>query len=290
MQNTGAGMFPVIQRLDTRDAGFRQFISDVENNRRRLFGSQRNPQELVEFLTIFQYIPREGEDIFFLAARSNIPYATLVSLNRIYNPSMLEAGEPLLLPSMPGIFMPAVEDSSFDLLLDVAIGESDGAVPITIRTAGRPAQLFYFFPGRDFTSAERVAFRNMNFSFPLRSFRLTSPFGMRRNPITGNFVHHRGIDLAAPRGTPVYAAADGVVTRVGRHHLYGNYVLISHAGRWTTFYAHLDRIDTSLNERVRAGSIIGRVGSTGQSTGPHLHFEMHHYGIPVNPSGRLRSL
>ena len=101
---------------------------------------------------------------------------------------------------------------------------------------------------------------------------------------------HRGIDLAAPEGTPVYAAADGVVTEIGYNHVYGNYVVISHNNNVTSLYGHLLKAETTLQAAVKSGNLIGRVGSTGQSTGPHLHFELRQDGRPFDPAGRLRPL
>ena len=282
--------FPVIERMDMRDAGFRQYIADVEANRRRLFSRRRPPQEAAESLTIYQYSPAPGEDLFFLAARSNIPYSALASLNRLSNPVLLEAGKPLLLPSCPGIFIPAQPDSDLEKLLGAArLAEQDaGTVELTISVANRTSETFLFFPGADFTPTERVFFLNSGFRFPLQNYRLTSSFGPRQNPITGNVVVHQGLDLAAPEGTGVFAAADGVVIEVGEDPVYGIYVIISHGDRWTSLYGHLQKVETILRSTVKSGSLIGRVGSTGQSTGPHLHFELRQNGRALDPAGRLR--
>ena len=99
---------------------------------------------------------------------------------------------------------------------------------------------------------------------------------------------HQGIDLAAPEGTEVFAAADGVVTAAGFDPVYGNYIIISHSNNWKSLYGHLSTIDTVLRTNVKSGNFIGRVGSTGQSTGPHLHFELRQDGKAFDPAGRLR--
>lgn len=99
---------------------------------------------------------------------------------------------------------------------------------------------------------------------------------------------HQGIDLAAPEGTEVYAVADGVVIDIGEDPIYGNYVIISHGESWTSLYGHLQKVETVLRSSVRSGTLIGRVGSTGQSTGPHLHFELRQNGRALDPTGRLR--
>ena len=280
--------FPVINVLNPTDTGFRQLMSDVEANRRRLSNIRGIvPQEIAEHLSIFQYTVRQGEDLFFLSARSNIPQATLASLNRISNPRGIQAGMTVLLPTCPGIFIPANVETSLEFLLGAARTDSERSVELTISSAGS-SQAFLFFPGSDFTPTERAFFLNSGFRFPLRQYRITSRFGMRNNPFTGNPQMHQGIDLAAPEGTSVYATADGTVTAAGFDPVYGNYIIISHSNNWTSLYGHLQTIDTVLQSEVKSGTMIGRVGSTGQSTGPHLHFELRQDGRPFDPAGRLR--
>jgi murein DD-endopeptidase MepM/ murein hydrolase activator NlpD len=121
---------------------------------------------------------------------------------------------------------------------------------------------------------------------PLNGARMSSGYGMRRHPILGYNRMHRGVDFAAPTGTPVYAASDGVVQSVRRERGYGNVIRIRHGNGAMTLYAHLSRFAPGLRNgaRVRQGQTIGRVGSTGMSTGPHLHYELHVNGQAVNPA------
>ena len=114
--------------------------------------------------------------------------------------------------------------------------------------------------------------------------RMSSQFGVRRHPILGYRRMHAGVDYAARHGTPIMAVSDGVVTYSGRHGGHGNYVRIDHGGRLGSGYAHMSRIAVSSGTRVRAGQVIGYVGSTGLSTGPHLHFEVYQGGRAVNPA------
>jgi murein DD-endopeptidase MepM/ murein hydrolase activator NlpD len=121
---------------------------------------------------------------------------------------------------------------------------------------------------------------------PLDGARLTSGFGPRRHPVLGFSRRHEGLDFAAPTGTPVYAASDGVVTGAGAERGYGRTVRLRHSGGVETVYAHLSRIarDVRPGERVRQGEVIGQVGSTGLSTGPHLHYEIRMAGRAQDPS------
>ncbi|MDR2079654.1 MAG: M23 family metallopeptidase [Treponema sp.] len=291
---TAVSAFPLILRLDLSDNGFRQYLADVELSRRRLFVSdktRRSLSSLAESLTIYQYTPQEGDDIFSLAARCNIPYAALASLNRISHPVMMETGTPLLLPSSPGLFIPEEPHSDLEQLLASARLQDMQAQAFDLNiqipgSAGRNG-VFYFFPGADFSPTERAFFLNPGFRFPLRSFRLTSSYGLRQNPFTGNIRLHEGLDLAAPAGTEVYAAAEGIVTEIGEDPIYGIYLVIKHGENWASLYGHLQKTETTLRSIVRSGNLIGRVGSTGQSTGPHLHFELRRNGMSRDPGKYL---
>ncbi|OYW47298.1 MAG: hypothetical protein B7Z08_03675 [Sphingomonadales bacterium 32-68-7] len=113
--------------------------------------------------------------------------------------------------------------------------------------------------------------------------RMSSGYGRRRHPILGYARMHAGIDFAARHGTPIYAVTDGTVQYAGRHGGHGNYVKLSHGGGLATGYAHMSRIAVGNGARVRQGQVIGYVGSTGLSTGPHLHYEVYRNGVTINP-------
>ena len=120
---------------------------------------------------------------------------------------------------------------------------------------------------------------------PIDGARISSRYGKRRHPVLGYTKMHRGIDFAAPTGTPIYAAGDGVITRRYFSSSYGNYISIRHTGTYSTAYAHLSRFRSGLRQgsHVKQGQVIGYVGSTGRSTGPHLHYEVLKNGTQINP-------
>ena len=112
---------------------------------------------------------------------------------------------------------------------------------------------------------------------------VTSAYGLRMHPILGYQRMHRGLDFRAAYGTPILAVADGRVSAAGRAGGYGNQVRLAHANGLMTSYSHMSRIAVSPGGRVRQGQVIGYVGSTGLSTGPHLHFETYRGGATINP-------
>ncbi len=119
--------------------------------------------------------------------------------------------------------------------------------------------------------------------FPVKG-RITSFLGWRKNPFGKGYEYHTGIDIKAPYGAPVHATADGVVIYAGWYGEYGKVVIIRHPSGYKTLYAHLSRIKVRCRQKVKAGQVIGYIGSTGRSTGPHLHYEVrlgHRYLNPL---------
>ncbi|BBM89776.1 hypothetical protein COTS27_01484 [Spirochaetota bacterium] len=144
-----------------------------------------------------------------------------------------------------------------------------------------------FLPGAYFSYNERLERLGAEFASPLNFLRITSIFGMRIHPITKKHSFHNGIDLSAGIGTTVYAAASGRVIAARAAHGYGNIIIISHGNQKFTRYAHLLNFSVKPGQRILRGQPIGRVGNTGISTGPHLHFEVWKRNRPINPIGSV---
>jgi murein DD-endopeptidase MepM/ murein hydrolase activator NlpD len=125
-------------------------------------------------------------------------------------------------------------------------------------------------------------------TLPVSNYTLTSGFGYRVHPISGVMRLHTGMDMAAPTGTPVRALADGIVESAGPSSGYGNLITIKHANGVETYYGHLSKIEVQPGQQVSVGELIGQVGSTGNSTGPHLHLEVRLNGEPTDPEPFLR--
>ncbi|MDR2098034.1 MAG: M23 family metallopeptidase [Spirochaetaceae bacterium] len=281
--NENGGALPLIERLDSQDLIFKQFSEDVEAGRKAVFSSLKSAgaEEIARQLTLYTYVPGGGDDFFRIAARCNIPYDAIVTLNRLSRIPDFPGGT-LILPSIPGVFIPEDAESDFEkLVMSGRDGEAGASISVNLPEG---KQRFRFIPGGILTPNERTFFLNPDFfRFPLRKFKVTSAFGQRISPISGRRSIHSGLDLAAPAGTEVYAARSGVVIETSENSVYGKYVVLAHDDGWTSLYGHLSSIDTDLRSSVKTGTIIGRVGSTGLSTGPHLHFELRQKGKAQDP-------
>jgi murein DD-endopeptidase MepM/ murein hydrolase activator NlpD len=139
----------------------------------------------------------------------------------------------------------------------------------------------------DYYNAKGESLRKALLRTPINGARITSGFGMRMHPLLGYSKMHRGVDFGALAGTPIYAAGDGVIDMAGANGSYGNYVRIKHDGKYSTAYAHASRIAAGIKKgvKVKQGQVIAYVGSTGRSTGAHLHYEILAGNDQINPSG-----
>ena len=235
-----------------------------------------------------------GETLSGIVARYDITLRALVGANPdLSSLDRLPVGVELLIPPGEGLVVPLDHPSLLTELIALY-----GAEPVAVARANalrspfdlRPGMLL-FLPGVEPSAAlERLAAvreAENRYVWPVHG-RLTSYFG-RRNLGMGTAAFHRGIDVAAPTGTPIVAARSGTVTFAGwSTRGYGNLVRVRHAGGAETWYAHASRILVSVGQYVHQGDRIALVGSTGLSTGPHLHFELHVGGSAIDPLGELR--
>ena len=215
------------------------------------------------------------------ATRAGVPYEVLHPLIRVFSYSVdfqrdFQPGDEVrILYERDHHADGAIARHGEPLYAELRLG--DRALPI-YRFETTDGAIDYFDP--DGQSVRRALLRT-----PIDGARLSSGFGMRRHPILGYTRMHRGTDFAAPRGTPIFSAGDGVIEVIGPNRGYGNYMRIRHNNRLSTAYAHMNRFANGLRrgDRVRQGQVIGYVGSTGLSTGPHLHYEVLVGGTQVNP-------
>jgi murein DD-endopeptidase MepM/ murein hydrolase activator NlpD len=276
--------YPRIHSLSSKDDLFRQLQGDLQAY---FQAASRLPGKTpVDFppLRLYSYESKEGTDLFSLSARLNVPYDCIATLNALDNPGALRSARALLIPNQPGIFVWDKPESTFqEIVASVSKNTREGAQEIRIAKDGRLFDL-RFYRGQSLTAIERAYFLNILFRYPLPFGKLTSGYGTRDNPFTGHSEFHKGVDLAAPLGTEVFAARDGRVGAVGYDYVLGKMVIVDHEAGYQTIYGHLGEIRVRLNDEVRSGMIIGAVGTTGYSTGPHLHFEIRRGGAARDPA------
>ena len=128
---------------------------------------------------------------------------------------------------------------------------------------------------------------NKKMVLPLKG-KITSPFGVRTHPISGDLRFHAGIDIAAEKGTNIYSAFDGEIIEASYDKWNGNYIKIKHDNNIMTVYCHCEKLNVKVGQKIRAGEVVATVGSTGSSTGPHLHFELRINNISYNPQKLLK--
>ena len=149
--------------------------------------------------------------------------------------------------------------------------------------------LFSRWQSMDGSAATTKASVSIPSLMPVEGVHLSSDYGMRTHPVLGGRRQHKGVDLAGATGTPIHAAADGVVSRADWFSSYGLYVSLEHGGSLQTRYGHMSRLNVAAGQRVHKGDVIGYIGTTGRSTGPHLHYEVRIAGAAVNPVPYLQA-
>ncbi len=240
-------------------------------------------------LSYSTYRIREGDMIGVIAERFGITQDTLISVNNIRQTRNIQIGEYLRIPSMEGILYTVRETGE----TPASIAEKYEVSPEKTATVNGIEQLvaleegnMLFVPDALLDWATLQEINGDLFKIPLRNrYYISSSFGWRNSPFTGARSYHSAVDMAAPKWTPIFASQLGQVSaaRYGDP-VYGNYVIITHHSGYTTLYAHMVDINVSRWEYVDTNSIIGWVGSTGMSTGNHLHFAVLKYGTAVNPT------
>lgn len=273
-------LYPLIKKLDPSDMIFHQTTEDISSFYRNI---EQNKE--LHPLQICRHIITQDTTIFALAARFNFPYETITTLNRINQPQLIPAGTELLIPNTPGIFVIDIPESDIEHM-SRSWRDVEDAIELTIMESSENDEIttYYFLPGEKFHKVERAFFLGIMFRFPLPVGYISSGFGNRLHPFSGKHHFHNGIDISAPSGTDVMASRAGIIESVEYDDVCGNYIRIKHENNYETIYCHLKKVFVQLNQQVQSGMIIGTVGTTGMSTGPHLHFEIRNLGDPKDPS------
>jgi murein DD-endopeptidase MepM/ murein hydrolase activator NlpD len=250
---------------------------------------ESSPQELIAF-EWQQYRVKRGDSVSAIAQKFGVSVGAIIASNEIRNARTLQEGATLKIPNIDGIpYQIKNGDSltkisaSFSVPLEVILDVND--IKSDVLKAGETL----FIPGARMNDMDLRLSLGELFIYPVQSRYITSPYGMRKDPISGALNFHTGIDFRANTGATVMAALDGVVSVVTENWLYGKYIIITHDNGYKTLYGHLNSYSVKQGDRVARGKKIGEAGNTGYSTGSHLHFTVYdRNNKTINPLDLLR--
>ena len=234
-------------------------------------------------LRLIEYQVGKGDTLWTIAKRFDVEPDGVISCNSFGNVHRIHEGDLILVPNVKGIFVDVRKGDTLlsyssryrvspDFIMEVNELQSSVLAP----------GMKLFLPGAKYTSIERAYALGVAFEKPVRG-RVTSRFGYRRDPFSKKRAYHTGIDIAGRYGAEVHAAREGRVIFAGARFGSGKVVILEHHFGYQTVYAHLSAARAARGQKVRQGEIIGFIGDSGRSTGPHLHFEVWHRGKLINP-------
>jgi murein DD-endopeptidase MepM/ murein hydrolase activator NlpD len=236
-----------------------------------------------EIVNYISYKIEAGDIIGEISRNFGLNQDTLLSTNNIRNSRLIQIGQVLKIPNQDGIMYTVKAGDTLSSIAEEY--ESDVSAIQTVNelfsdTVHPNSKLF--LPGAQMNTVEVQEINGDLFIWPITGY-ITSLYGSRPSPFTGVRQFHTGLDIGSPTGTPIKAAMSGRVTAAGYDDISGNHVVITHHSGYRTLYAHMSVIRAKAGSYVRTGDRIGDVGSTGLSTGPHLHFTVYKNGVTVNP-------
>lgn len=273
---SGNAMDPLRTHLASRDGRYYEAAVDVD---------------VSGFLSIdtSEYELVSGDTLGAIASREGLRLDTLVSFNRISDARRMRAGDTIKVPNRDGVLHTVGRGESLEGIARAYGSSVNGLLDANDLDSTRidPGDLL-FVPDARMNATEIAIILGDAFRWPVRG-RISSGFGMRSDPFTGTRRFHNGIDVVNRAGTPVRAAMSGRVVHVeNQPGNYGKFVIMRHPRGFQTLYAHLDRIAVSTGQYLSQGQQVGALGSSGRSTGPHLHFSIIENGQFVDPMRHLR--
>jgi murein DD-endopeptidase MepM/ murein hydrolase activator NlpD len=270
------GLEPVIDSLTIDDPQYVILRQEISLNLRSI---ARN-KTIESPIRFFRYIVKENDNFFTIVARTMQNPETIATGNDISDPSQLKPGKVLLIPNARGVFVSGKREE--------VIEKYGMEHPLLMSTSTDKKKEMWFLPGVKVAFSFKHNEPHKEISgliYPVPVVHITSGYGTRwvggkrrRRP-----VFHGAIDFAAPAGTEVFAAKSGRVFRAERSKGYGNLVIIEHEDGYSTYYAHLSKINVKKGDLIEAGDVLGLVGRTGHATGPHLHFELRKNKVAIRP-------
>ncbi|MCQ2981984.1 MAG: M23 family metallopeptidase [Treponemataceae bacterium] len=284
---------PMQEEIDLMASAMKEFVSrndsDEFDENGNLFETDGVP--FTEPVSYISYTVKSGENISSISKKfglSNI--STLIAVNNIQNVRTLRAGQVLSVPNTDGIIHTVGAGESlagisakYKIAVEDILDVNDLETSVIIKGQR------LFIPGVHLDNGTLKKALGELFMNPLSAtYRISSYFGLRADPFTGVRSNHTGMDLACPTGTPIKCAKSGRVATVGWTNVYGNYVIVTHDNGYQTLYAHMSKTSVKTGQVVDQGTQLGLVGSTGYSTGPHLHFSVYKNGKLVDPQTLIK--
>ena len=289
---TGAGVYSIRKMTFTEEPSFSRALHSYIFPEQENFTDQESTpvaDDYVSMVTFTDYTVKKGDTVSGIASRAGLRnFGTLLSVNNIDNARRISAGQVLRIPSTDGLLYTVKKNETLAGIAaehKVTVTALLDANDLTHETLSVGQKLF--IPGAALPSFELRKALGELFIYPIQG-RLTSPFGYRSDPFTGARSFHSGIDLAAPTGTSVKATLDGRIAETGFNRIFGNYVIITHDRGYQSLYGHLSAVYVKRGQYVTQGAVVGAVGNTGYSTGPHLHLSIYKNGNLINPFSVLK--
>ncbi len=270
---------PAIKELSIQDETIKSLREEIRKSIIITQG-ERDPG-LLHDLKFYKYRVKRGDTFWKILTNTSLNIDTLLSVNDLSSPSEVTAGKTIFIPNMRGIIHKTRENESLGGIAEKY--KIDISYLRRVNKINNGIKEFLFIPCGEISELERSLFLGTGFSNPLTKGRRTSAFGNRIDPFNRRFQFHCGIDLACPRGSKVYASRDGVVAYTGYNGGYGRLVIVKHQHGYKSYYGHLSVIYSKPGDAVKRGELLGLTGSSGRSTGPHLHFEVRKDSRPINP-------
>lgn len=290
--HNGAGAYSIRTMSFSEEPSFGRALHSYVFPEQESFTDQEAALTLdgyVSTVTFKDYTVKKGDTVSGIAFRAGLRnFGTLLSVNNIDNARRISTGQVLRIPSTDGLLYTVKKNETLAGIAaahKVSVTALLDANDLTQETLSVGQKLF--IPGASLSSFELRKALGELFIYPIHG-RLTSPFGYRSDPFTGARSFHSGIDLAAPTGTAVKATLDGKIAETGFNRIFGNYIIITHDRGYQSLYGHLSVIYVKRGQYVTQGSVVGAVGNTGYSTGPHLHLSIYKNGSLINPFSVLK--
>lgn len=268
-------------------------MTDVDENGDLLFSEGTAPASsaVVQTVTFQNYKVQTGDSISTISRKFGLKnISTLIAVNNIDNVRSLRSGQTLKIPSQDGLVHKVQPGDSLNALsvkFHISVEEILDANDLSSEILTKGMELF--IPGAKMDASSLKKAMGELFVSPITTaWRLSSKFGSRKDPISGVPSSHKGIDMACAQGTPIRAAMSGKVVFVGWSNIFGNYVIIDHGNGYQSLYGHMLKSLATKGQAVDQNTRIGLVGSTGYSTGPHLHFQVFKNGNLVDPLSLIK--